>query len=258
MIEEPTGTICSLRNPRTTAGGILIGDNIHQTGRDNFGGHSMAYVVPKGFDGKYRMLVRRVWGNVVTGNVTVEVLTHVNNPIAASQRRKIQLDKDQAMVAFELKAGRRTEPLAQQQVVNSIESQIAVNETAVGQWLKSNPQLLGQQIAASIDPGAMLGYAIAHGYTPGGEGGTGGQGPGDQGIPFFARGAVGYQPQIIWLPAGATLFCQAVVSADRRYVRITASPSFSGITAVNTFNYATGSSGTSDGTNTGSGGSGIM
>ena len=40
------------------------------------GGHSAAYVCPKGFDGTYRMLVRRVWGNVTAGKVNVEVITH--------------------------------------------------------------------------------------------------------------------------------------------------------------------------------------
>ena len=51
MVEEPSGTVCSLRNPRTTAGGLMLGDAIRQTGRDSFGGHSEVYVCPKGFDG---------------------------------------------------------------------------------------------------------------------------------------------------------------------------------------------------------------
>ena len=76
LVEEPSGTVCSLRTPRTTSGGILIGDDVRQAGRDSFGGRSAAYVCPKGFDGKYRMLVRRVWGNVTAGKVNVEVITH--------------------------------------------------------------------------------------------------------------------------------------------------------------------------------------
>ena len=46
----------------------------------------------------------------------------------------------------------------------------------------------------------------------------------------------------------------AVVSSDRRYVRITPQPLFYSVTKVNTFNYASGSSGTSNG---GSGGAGF-
>jgi hypothetical protein len=203
------------------------------------------------------MLIRRVWGNVVTGKVNVEVMTHVNAPITVSQRKKIELDKDQALVAFELREGRRREPLGPQRVANAVQNQIAVNDLAVKQaWA---PQLVGQQLAAAIDPGAMLGYAVAHGYVPGGEGGPNpGNGPGQPNNPFFGGGQVGYQPVIIWLPAGATLNAQAVVSADRRYVRITCTPSFYGIGAVSTFNYATGSSGSSAGSNSGTGGSGIQ
>ena len=59
-------------------------------------------------------------------------------------------------------------------------------------------------------------------------------------FPFARRGAVGYQPVIITLPEGTNMSATAVVSADRRYVRITASPLFSGIAEVNTFNMATG------------------
>ena len=53
-------------------------------------------------------------------------------------------------------------------------------------------------------------------------------------------GAVGYQPVITTLPEGAMMSATAVISADRRYVRITPTPLFSGVSQVNTFNMATG------------------
>ena len=54
------------------------------------------------------------------------------------------------------------------------------------------------------------------------------------------RGVVGFRPEIIVLPIGATLSTNAVISADRRYVRITALPFFSGVTAVTQFNLGAG------------------
>ena len=60
--------------------------------------------------------------------------------------------------------------------------------------------------------------------------------------PFVIQGAVGYQPIIITLPEGANLAATAVVSADRRYVRISCVPLFSQISKVTTFNYSTGES----------------
>jgi hypothetical protein len=54
------------------------------------------------------------------------------------------------------------------------------------------------------------------------------------------RGAVGYQPVIITLPEGTNFTVTGVVSADRRYVRITALPLFSLVSKVTTFNIASG------------------
>jgi len=223
LVEEPTGTVCSLRNPRTPAGGILLGDDIRQTGRDNLGGHSQVYVCPKGFDGSYRMLVRRVWGGVTAGKVNVEVVTHCNTPYAIDIRKNIALDKkDEAVVAFSLRDGRRKEALRDQQLANIVGGQLAVNR-----------QILAQQLASSVDPQSMLSLAQA-------------RGSGNGGFPFFGGGAVGYQPVITVLPEGAMLMgpggggITAVVSADRRYVRISAAPLFSGVGQVNTFNTSSG------------------
>jgi hypothetical protein len=52
-----------------------------------------------------------------------------------------------------------------------------------------------------------------------------------------ARGNAGFQPVIAWLPEGASLGVGAVVSPDRRYVRITAAPFFSSVGPVRTFNF---------------------
>jgi hypothetical protein len=82
-------------------------------------------------------------------------------------------------------------------------------------------------------------------------GGGYGTGVGGGGILPFMRGRVGYQPVIITLPVGANMSATAVVSADRRYVRCTTQPLFSTIPVVNTFNYQSGSSGTSGGASNG-------
>ena len=52
------------------------------------------------------------------------------------------------------------------------------------------------------------------------------------------RGGVGFAPVVTWLPQGATMNVGAVVSPDRRYVRINAQPFFSSIPRVDTFTYA--------------------
>ena len=76
---------------------------------------------------------------------------------------------------------------------------------------------------------------------------------GDNGLGFFGRGAVGYRPVIITLPEGANFSTTAVISADRRYVRVSPAPTFSLVSEVSTFNFVTGA-GTTQGGGAGGGG----
>jgi hypothetical protein len=105
-------------------------------------------------------------------------------------------------------------------VANVVSSQLALNR-----------QILAQQLDSSVDPQSVLSFAQARQ-----------NGGGNGALPFFGGGAVGYQPVITILPEGANVSITAVVSADRRYVRITAYPMFSGVGEVNTFNTTNGAS----------------
>lgn len=60
---------------------------------------------------------------------------------------------------------------------------------------------------------------------------------------MYNRGPVGYAPVITWLPSGTSLGVGAVVSPDRRYVRITANPFFSSVGPVHTFTFQHGGHG---------------
>jgi hypothetical protein len=176
---------------------------------------------------------------VVAGKVNVEIMTHYRAPTGIDVRKKIPLDKDKALVIFELKDGRRKEPLREQQAANAAVGQVAVNR-----------QILAQQVDALADPLALQALAAARAASASYSSG----GAGDNGLnplPAFPvlRGAVGYQPVIEMLPEGAQLHVQAVISADRRYVRVTSMPFFSGVSSVATFNMATGANGsTTNGT----------
>ena len=56
----------------------------------------------------------------------------------------------------------------------------------------------------------------------------------------YGGNAVGFAPVITWLPIGTSLNVGAVVSPDRRYVRINAQPFFSNVPSYDTFNFVTG------------------
>jgi uncharacterized membrane protein YgcG len=233
MVEEPAGTVCSFRSPRTSSGGIMLGDAYAAVEQTAEAGTSEVYVCPQGFDGTYRMLLRRVWGKPTAGKVTVDVFTHYNTDRNQRIRRVIPLEKDEAMVTFDLADGRRKQPLADEQIALAVQGQAEIRR-----------DILAQQIAQVSDSSTQASNQVSK----------------DRARRFFGRGgrsAVGYQPVIITLDEGASLFASAVISADRRYVRITPMPIFSGISEVNTFNFASGSSGQTGGGTGGQGFGGI-
>ena len=72
-------------------------------------------------------------------------------------------------------------------------------------------------------------------------------------VGFFS---VGFQPQIAVIPDGVFMFVQAVISADRRYVRLTVIPNFTAITDVQSFSFVSGAGSATTQGNTGGGGGG--
>jgi hypothetical protein len=224
VVQEPGGTVCSLRNPRTTSGGVLLDDAsaLEEEGAKTV---SEIYVCPEGFGGTYKFLIRPIWGQVTAGKVTVEVTTHKGSGSERTIRQQLPIHDDALMVNFQLDEGRRDKALDEQLVRKSIEKQVAVNQAILAQSLETNSNdKLAEQLAASR-------LLAAQGL-----------------LNSQFRSAVGFRPVVTPLPEGTTLTASAVISADRRYVRVTPTPLFSGVTDVFTFNFATGTQ-----TNTGGG-----
>ena len=223
-VEEPGGTICSLENRSSAGGGTLLGDSYPGQGEDNTGTVSETYVCPKGFSGQYRLLVRKVWGEVSTGQVSVEIVTDAGRDAQRFIRKEIPLTEKDALVVFDVQQGKRKEKLGQAQLAHLRDVQRDLNGQLLGQF--ANPSANSGQALSNLfnDVQRLTGGAV--------------------GNPFFNRGgAVGFQPQITQLPEGASLSTLAIISADRRYVRISPAPFFSQVGDVSTFNFVSGQSG---------------
>jgi hypothetical protein len=250
-VEEPSGTVCSLRNPRTTSGGVLLAGGANRNSVTDEG-TSEQYVVTQGFAGKYRMLLRRVWGKPTAGKVTVEVYTHFGSKKATLLRKQIPLGEEDSLVEFSLTDGRRHEALADAQLANAVQTMAGMNQAILAQAVGApvaatgNSRVaaaaananIGQQLAAINDPNAQQAFSASRSGNPLNNlpGGVNAAGF----FPFAIQGAVGYQPVITTLPSGTNMSATAVISADRRYVRITATPLFSSIGPVQTFNFESG------------------
>ena len=229
-IEEPPGTVCSYETKSSAGGGTLLADSFPGSTEDKEGTVSETYLCPQGFSGQYRLLIRRVWGNVSTGRVTVEILTDTGRPTQRVIRQEVPLTEQDALVIFEVKDGKRKEEVGEAQLAN----------------LQNVQRQLREQVLAQFGNGGNDAQILQDLFrdTQRLTGGARRQGGRGQGIaPRFRRGAVGFRPEITTLPEGASMMTLAIISADRRYVRISPAPNFTQIGDVTTFNFVTGDEG---------------
>jgi tetratricopeptide (TPR) repeat protein len=230
-VEEPTGTVCSLSAPRSTSGGTLLADG-HAGDDDKV--HREVYVAGEAFPGEYRVLVSRSpWGTVAADTITAEMTIHRGTDREQKLRRQIRVAADDQLLAVNVPEGRRREPLLDAQVAQDVAMQAGIGRA-----------VLAQQLAAISDPAAAAAMSQSRGGMP--------VQP-IPGMPFFGGGAVGNQPIVRTLPEGANMSARAVVTADRRYVRVNTQPLFSLVGQVTQFNF---SGGGAQGNQAGAGGGG--
>ncbi len=167
---------------------------------------------------------------VAADTVTAEMTINKGTDREQTLRRQIRLGADEHLLAVNLPEGRRREPLLDAQIAQDVAAQRSLGKA-----------VLAQQLAAVTDPMAAAAISASRGGVPIAA---------SPGLPFFGRNAVGYQPVITTLPEGVNMYARAVVSADRRYVRITAVPLFSVVGQVTQFNFSGGGAG-------GTGGGGV-
>lgn len=214
LVEEPGGTVCSLQSPRSIGGGIAIGDSYADAEEESSTGLNEQYICTRAFPGEYKVRVRKVWGDVVADKVTVDVYTSYGTDEQRHERQRIKVfEGEDAMVVFDLDSGRRDQPIEEQQLQVALQRQEAVSRA-----------VLAQQLSDFSDPIAAVGLSPTDRLR--------------RRLALGGGGAVGFQPIIQTLPAGTQLQATGVVSADRRYVRISSFPSFTGIGEVTTFTFA--------------------
>jgi uncharacterized membrane protein YgcG len=221
LVEEPSGMVCSLRNQRTQGGGVLLGDTYSTGEGSGINGYREVYECPQGFSGVYRMLLRRIWGKPTAGQATVDIYTHYGTPQETHIRKNLPIGSKDALVLFDLADGRRLEPLEEAQIQHIAQTQWEVNRAILNQQLSQS-----ESSSASRDLAVDRSRRVRAGA-----------------LPVRAGRGVGFRPVITTLPEGTNFQATAVISADRRYVRITTTPLFSLVGDVTTFNFATGATG---------------
>ena len=204
-IEEPPGTICSFETQQTYAGGIHLHDGIGPEQTQCY----EEYVCPMGATGTYRVEVKNSFGKLVGNRVTATVHTNVGSPEEKKFSRTLIVEESTAGFSFELAKGRRQQPRKLALLNIRPQRQLPVVNRKIQ---RVRHVQLNQQRAEVLAEFAQ-----------------------DQGLAPRNAGAIGFAPVVETLMDGARLDAAAVISADRRYVRMTLAPRFSTITDVFTF-----------------------
>jgi len=221
-VREPAGTICSLKNPQSIGGGVLLGDTSSASEPAKLGGFSEYYVCSQGFAGQYDILVRRVWGEVTGGKATVEIYTDYGTEDQRLIVKQLDLSEKDSLIQVAVKNGHRKEPIASVQIAQAQKQRLETSRAVLGQFGGSSGSS-----SSNFESLQQFRQLIANNNRFG----------------FPRGGAVGYRPVITTIPSGTFWNTAGVVSADRRYVRMSGWPQFSDIGQVTTFNFVDGSTG---------------
>jgi hypothetical protein len=199
-VEEPNGGICSIENPFTAAGGAYTHDGYGpkpgtQTKPSNC---FEEYICASALPGDYLARISLADGEVVGRRATLTIRRYVGTPDESTKTVNITIDGKDKVVRLSLNDGRR-------------------------QALLERPAP-GEPVAVQINAApAQVGVTTSRQFVTGSNVVSG---PG---------GAIGFQPVITTVREGIGLSAMAVVTGDRRYVRLSVAPVFSQIIGVDSF-----------------------
>ncbi len=200
IIHEPLGTICSFDERYTAGGGALL----HEGAGPNQANCYEEYVCAYAAAGYYIVHVEHVTGKVVGNRARLEVTRYAGTEHEQRDVIPVVFDERVKKYRISLHRGRRTEetPVFKPQTVTQAERRLQTRRTLAD---------------------VRRGYALTRPLPPHGK--------------PPAAGAMAFAPQISMISSGVSLSAQAVVSPDRRYVRIGINPSFTDVVDIFTFSF---------------------
>ena len=224
LVEEPAGAICSAENPVTMGGGIFVHDGFGGDQKDCYD----KYVCPRGMSGDYRATARHISGDVVGKRAVLEVVRYQGSSREIVDRFTIKLSDRDRVVRVTLQHGRLKELTA----VPLLEAPREELGTARGNGRN--------RLVRNTREGNKAGARFVE----------------DRQRARGGAAAPGYQPVITIIADGVTNTANAVVSGDRRYVRMSLVPTFSTLTDVQTFSFISAAGSNPNSAQAGGGGTG--
>lgn len=216
-VEEPLGTVCSRSQKYSRGGGVLVHDGVGPKPQNTY----ELYVCPAASAGDYRLTVRYLFGNVVAKQAKLTIIRHQGTLQETTSSQAVTITGDETILRVTLKEGRRTGL-----------------GPVIGEYVPERPQPFKtrHQIAGEI-------MQAAHS-----------QESRERRAEYLRQQDIllqnlgGFQaavaPVVQSIPEGVAMGAMAVVSPDRRYVRLNLNPTFTAITEVFTFTFAGPGAGT--------------
>jgi hypothetical protein len=210
LVEEPSGAVCSADNPATTGGGVFVHDGYGANQKDCHDN----YVCPRGMSGDYRVIVRHISGEVVGKRAVLNVTRYQGTSREITDHFTVKLSEQDKVVRVTLQNGRLKE-------LTDVPLLDMPREEIGGARHNRRERLVADSIAAKRARGPLIDERPRQRSN---------------------QPAPGYQPLITVLSEGVQMTAMAVVTGDRRYVRMTIQPQFTSITDIATFSFFTSGS----------------
>ena len=215
-VEEPLGSVCSFENRFSAGGGVLV--------HDGYGPHQNncyeEYICAFGSPGTYVARIRHISGSIVGKRARLTMVRYAGTPYETERTCIVPIRPDDQTVMFSLDRGRRTAPRSIQPESSQTQKQRFADRSLQGR--------IGRLDRGAQRAAAQFGAARQVPFVGGVQ-------------PVVGNGAVGFQPIIQVISEGVSMSAMAVISGDRRYVKINAQPVFNSITDVFTFSFVNGS-----------------
>jgi hypothetical protein len=213
-VKEPSGSTCSCLQRLTPGGGLLIGDTLSELNRET-------YVAAQGFSGEYTVKIRRIWGRPLGSKAKLVIIKHQGTPEESREEKVIRFDREHSLTV-KLDGGRRTStavlpPDEAYKRPESKEDLASTSEVMTKLRNLADPEFSG------ATPPRTWGSAGGSSRT--------GRGPMNRHQPEQVASQARVSP---FFTNSVDLTAQAVVSADRRYVRLSVNPFFRVVTPSTT------------------------
>lgn len=212
-VEEPLGTVCSRQHRYSRGGGVLVNDGVGPKPQNAY----ELYVCPVASPGEYRITVRYLYGNIVAKQAKLTVIRNQGTPQESTSTSVVAITGENNVSKLILKEGRRTE------LGPELPAEVTEFRPAIRTRQQAASEIL--QVAHTAESRQAREEYLRHRdvllQNLGG-----------------LRGNVAVQPVIQTLSEGVQVGAMAIVSPDRRYVRLNLNPTFTAITDVFTFTFA--------------------